>query len=83
MLLSVEQYCKGLKAELDKFQDSLTIELNFDKGYLRNYNYEDFVKEAEKQGFVIKFARDMKCNYYKRKFGKTNTMFAFKDESKI
>jgi len=82
-MLTVEEYCRGLKSELDKFEDSLTIELNFDKGYLKNYNYEDFVKEAEKQGFTIKFARDLKSNYYRRKFGKTNTMFAFLDEDKI
>lgn len=82
-MLTVEEYCRSLKAELNKFGKNIAIGLDFEKGYLSNYNYIDFIKEAKKQGFTIKFAKDIKSNYYKKQFGKTNTMFAFIDESYI
>lgn len=81
-MLTAEEYCKNLKTILTRYKDNLAIELKFDTT-LKDYNPEDFIIEAQKQGFTIKHAKSIKSNYYRRKYGKTKSYFAFLNEDNI
>lgn len=81
-MLTVEEYCKNLKTILTRYKDNLALGLNFDTD-LKSYNPEDFIAEAQKQGFTIKHAKDIKSKYFHRKYGKSKSYFAFLNEDSI